>query len=772
MRKKRKGSCLKALLIFLFVIVLLLGSVVLLLKYCVSGGSVDSVATSFTARNADEAIRQLEKMSDEFGYENALSELTEKSTTVIDGDSYYRLQQNYQGVPVYGSTVVCVTDENGKVISVTGNVVDIETSSGIMPTVSKDDVNESIHNYLEVRIGADGSHAEIVSLDNKALCIYALDDNGEHRLAYCLNLGIYEFVIDAHTAEVLCCTQTIYEEITSSIGYAASDVDRNNGFSIEKRGEHYYVMSDSSRGLAVYTFNGRISKDDKGFWEDRATLVESTDVIFGNTEAESALEYEEGAELLLNVTAIHDYFTSLGFSSLASDTRLYYNDGYDSGENALGGKVDGHGVISMGAETGVRCIDVIAHEYTHFVSRELVGWIGNCENGALNEAMSDIFGEIIESKVTGKEIDWMMDEYRNIKEPFWLRNPIVYKGVYWQETSDPSKDNDYGYVHNNSTVISHSAYLMWNGIDGNASKKIDTDKLAKLWYRAMLMMPSDCDFSTCRQMVEWAALSVDGMSDAQRQCIAEAFDTVGIYAAKLSPEILIDCDQNVTPDAVLKVYNVDGKLHPRYTVEITGTIAEHELSYSTNIISDVGFYYESTKTILSAEPFELNLPDGYYTFKITDKNNPQYEYIFTVSVSDQGTEKDIKLHTDFEDRLLVHITGTEPEDEENGDAPFSVYEIAESVTGLHCEWAVGGDFDDDGSDEIYALLCTSSSDYSDGQLWHFTSTENRCIFYIDEAEFEMICDTVKTTPDWLAVEIIDAVDNIDEFISDIERHYF
>lgn len=101
-----------------------------------------------------------------------------------------------------------------------------------------------------------------------------------------------------------------------------------------------------------------------------------------------------------------------------------------------------------------------------------------------------------------------------------------------------------------------------------------------------------------------------------------------------------------------------------------------------------------------------------------------------------------------------------------------VTEIVESQTGLHCEWAVGGDFDDDGTDEIYALLCTSSSDYSNGQLWHFTSTENRCVFYIEEAEFEMICDIAKTIPDWLTVEIIDSVDNIDEFISDLERRYF
>lgn len=105
-------------------------------------------------------------------------------------------------------------------------------------------------------------------------------------------------------------------------------------------------------------------------------------------------------------------------------------------------------------------------------------------------------------------------------------------------------------------------------------------------------------------------------------------------------------------------------------------------------------------------------------------------------------------------------------------AKESIIEIVEGSTGLYCEWAVSGDFDDDGNDEIYALVCTSSSDYSNGQLWHFTSADNRCIFYIEETEFEMLCNIVETIPDWLVVEVIDAVDNIDEFIYDLKRRYF
>lgn len=111
------------------------------------------------------------------------------------------------------------------------------------------------------------------------------------------------------------------------------------------------------------------------------------------------------------------------------------------------------------------------------------------------------------------------------------------------------------------------------------------------------------------------------------------------------------------------------------------------------------------------------------------------------------------------------------ESEESESASRSAAEIAESITGLHCEWAVEGDFNNDSNDEIYALLCTSNSDHSNGQLWQFTSIKNRCIFYIEETEFETLCDIAQTIPDWLAVELIDAVDSIDEFISDIERYY-
>ena len=60
---------------------------------------------SAPVRNTEEAISAVEELGKKVGYANALAELTEKNSNEVEGDVYYRLQQNYQGIPVYGRTV-------------------------------------------------------------------------------------------------------------------------------------------------------------------------------------------------------------------------------------------------------------------------------------------------------------------------------------------------------------------------------------------------------------------------------------------------------------------------------------------------------------------------------------------------------------------------------------------------------------------------------------------------------------------------------------------
>lgn len=598
---------------------------------------------SAPVRNTEEAISAVEELGKEVGYANALAELTERNSNEVEGDVYYRLQQNYQGIPVYGRTVVCASDENGKVMSVTGNALDVDETIDLVPSVSGDEIVESVRSYLKENMELS-EQIEIPQPDQANLCIYNFAEDGETHLAYRLYIGSMEFVVDAHSSKVLYWKETAQTET----GYAASDTERKDGFHVEVTDDNRYILRNSDLNLMVYDLDGESSNKFEKMQESNSII--SADDVFGNDSDEA--DYEEAVRLYQNISEIKEKISSVcGFQNCL--LLAFYKDGFEGGKNAKGGilgDIDGEpvGYISMGKVTGVDDIDVIGHEYAHVVSFMTVDWQKNSiENNAMNEGISDIFGEITEAwHNQSEEPNWIVmlpqiNLKRNIMNPKDSGNASVVDDSSWW--------NEYwtGEEYHYSTVISHAAYLMWNGIDGTQEKKISLDDLARLWYRAMLMMPSDCDFSTCRQMVEWAAVSVDGITKEQRSCIGEAFDAVGITAEDFSSETVLNCDRNIRPDSVLNVYDKQGNLYADYMLNISGTVAEHELAYNPDIRLDMGHRYERRIEMHKAEPCQLNLPDGTYTFVVSDRNHSEEEYTFTVSVSDEGTDDSIELHTNF-----------------------------------------------------------------------------------------------------------------------------
>ena len=616
---------------------------------------------TFVARSAEEAARNLAAIEDQLGYKNALSELTEKSTTTIDGDTYYRLQQNYQGIPVYGRTAVYVTDMNGKTLAITGNVIDVIEDFEQSPLLTALEAETSIKTYMADELGyVNTEHVSIERLNKNDLVIYNMGETGMVYLAYVLYVDFYEFIVDAHMGSVLCCSKLLYESDTT-IGYAASDASRENGFGITLNDAGIYELTDATHRLSVYTLQNLNSEEllksiDKGTYFDwkKVQLIESQDVIFGNSKEEVMLKAERGAQLLLNVIDVQDYFCQLGFLP-AGKTLLFYNDGYKEGENAragygplsfpqLGENGDSYGVLFMGSITGVNDVDVIAHEYTHRVSRQIIAWSGrNTQKDALNEALSDIFGVMIEARLKSKGLDWIIEgdntsTYRNIADP----RETGYRAVLTDENNSRSAE-EYAY----STVISHAAYLMSE--DGGGLLTID--ELAKLWYRAMLMMPSDCDFAECRTLVELAGESME-LSDKKIQCIRSAFDNVGIQDNTI-------VDYTIDENVELNVYGAGSKLHGNYTISITGKQLHIENldkldKDSLGIPLDIKYIstmltveYSNVIEIKEAQSVNLQLPLGVYTITLYDNTDNSKTYSFCVSVGGSGNKDKLDIYTDF-----------------------------------------------------------------------------------------------------------------------------
>ena len=342
------------------------------------------------------------------------------------------------------------------------------------------------------------------------------------------------------------------------------------------------------------------------------------------------------------------------------------------------------------------------------------------------EGLSDIFGELVESWHKEEVPDWTFTETnRNMADPESGKHPWKYQGEYWADTDNDS--DDCGGVHTNSTVISHAAYLMWNGIDGNSAQKLSTDELAELWYRAMLMMPSDCDFTQCRRLVEYAAKSLEGLTDKQRECVSEAFDEVGI---RDTDEELLTVDYHLLPDSTLNVYDRNNERYAGYTLQITGTIAMDEVSSAWQI--DIGYRHDSTQVVNTAEPYKLDLYNGVYRFTISDLYSDDV-YSFVVEVGDEGTDDDITLITSYEKPLIVTITDDDEPDDQDGktsEVPdySPVLEQYQDALNHHCYLKEDGTIDYDAAGEYVGVGILDAARYykNYGDEW---ADENFYMYY-------------------------------------------
>ena len=109
--------------------------------------------------------------------------------------------------------------------------------------------------------------------------------------------------------------------------------------------------------------------------------------------------------------------------------------------------------------------DVMAHEYTHtFTSTLMNSNLYENDQGAINEAMSDILGNLAEL-ILGETDDtrWLLgentaDTVRSMSDPAAYQQPsYVWDKYYGQETDIPGDCNDRGGVHCNSSLLNYIA---------------------------------------------------------------------------------------------------------------------------------------------------------------------------------------------------------------------------------------------------------------------------------------------------------------------------
>lgn len=572
------------------------------------------------------ALRAVESIAEHLGISDAAACYETCSAQPLMNDVFYSCPQEYNGVPVYGSNIDFIVDENGNCLNVTDNHARISGLNTNPVLTEEEAIQKALSN------GAS-------DVDSNGLCIYSCFDTNP-----CLTYNLYgiedgtsmQYFVSAETGETVAEFCRSYTgETVDGVGYDRPESGIERHFNLYKIDNRFYLY-DKERNIAVFNAYGRkaivrsggfidnelhtycYSETENGviivcdsdgnrysytYGEDGQHYLTSqadADVVFpvqataslkyaldDNTEAMFPVMTTNGSNYVNNDRAVaamsyaaysYDFYSDIfgrnGFDNKGGFTSILFDTTHPNAcssnvivQYASNGEYSNLTNIQVGTKQGM-AYDVIGHEYTHSVEQAISCMLYERESGAVMEGLSDIFGELIEDyannatsgnpTLTGS-CDWK-NESRNISNPEKSKCPAVYKGKYWKETAEcPNEEgNDYGYVHNNSTVISHMAYLLSNGMNGASyCEALNNRQIAELYYRTIFMLPVCCSFNQFgRMLLRSAELMYERelLNAKQFTCVLAALNNSGIGVQNSDIRGMI---YNVQPKCTLDIRGLD-----------------------------------------------------------------------------------------------------------------------------------------------------------------------------------------------------------------------
>lgn len=415
------------------------------------------------------------------------------------GEGHVRLSQTHQGVPVFGAEAVVHLRPDGTVKELTEALV-TDITVDAKPTLTSEQA-------IDVAIGhgfAAGGRAALSAAPKADLQI--LRAGRSPQLTWRVQLASLESAtprmpvvfVNAHTGEVAWS----YDNLQTAQDRRVYNL--NHGTTLPGT-------------LARSEGQAAIGETDVDTNYDRLGSTWSCySALFGRDSFDNA-----GATLISSV-----HYSSNYVNAYWNGTQMVYGDGDNVNSRSL--------AISM---------DVTAHELTHAVTERSSGLIYSGESGGLNEAMSDIFGNICE---------WYRDNAGNTQGPtsantwmvgedIWLASPAL------RYMSDPARDGvslDFWTstagnvdVHYSSGIANLAFYLLANGgthprgKSSTAVTGIGIHDAARIFYRVntTYLTPSS-KFSDARAATVKAAVDLFGAGSAQAVQAGNAWAAVGVLA--------------------------------------------------------------------------------------------------------------------------------------------------------------------------------------------------------------------------------------------------
>lgn len=350
---------------------------------------------------------------------------------------------------------------------------------------------------------------------------------------------------------------------------------------------------------------------------------------------------------------IRDFYMEQGWEGadgVGTDCLLLYNycgSDHTPEENCvyLGMRTSGWQAFAFsdGFDFGY-CPDVMAHEFTHCISHSTMIYSPYYNDyGAINEAMSDVIGKIVEQLAIGEtEGPWVMGNdvkpARNMADPHELDQPqYVWDVNYIPNTVSPAMANDLGGVHVNSSFMNYAAWKLHE-----AGMPL-MDEL-NYWLAVNCCLSAKTDYPQLASMLPWV-LSTIGY-DEYLPVLNEAIEVTRMAEKGLPEEMPEGCGMvNIPIPDDDTFWNEDFRV-TIYNVETETGMSHYPSAEYESILTALpeGVYIamiqyvneDGELTVLDYTPDgwinddEVNAPDTAFTVtenEVTELNNINFENI-------------------------------------------------------------------------------------------------------------------------------------------------
>ncbi|WP_064093520.1 M4 family metallopeptidase [Rossellomorea aquimaris] len=450
------------------------------------------------------------------------------------GNTVVKFQQMYHGISVWGSTQSAVVSKDGILIALSGSVV-ADLDRKYLKKKAKKLLNEE--RAISIAINDLDINPELEKDIQPEMVVYT--EGNKATYAYFINLnylepapGNWNYFIDASSGEIVNKYNDMHEvngtnQIGTGIGVLGDSKPLNTTLS---NGSYY--LQDNTRGNGIFTYN----MNNRTFFPQfflPGTLWSDSDNVLNNTYDAPAVD----AHYFAGVT--YDYYknnfnrNSYDNQGAALKSSVHYSSGYNNafwnGSQMVYGDGDGSTFAPLSGG-----IDVVAHELTHAVTDFTSDLVYQNESGALNEAISDIFGTLVEYEAginpdfeIGEDIytpGTSGDALRSMSNPAKFGDPDHYSKRY-------TGTGDNGGVHTNSGIINKQAYLLSEGGShfGVTVPGIGRKKLGDIYYRMnTVYLTASSTFSQARAAAVQSATDLYGSNSTEVNAVKLSFDAVGI----------------------------------------------------------------------------------------------------------------------------------------------------------------------------------------------------------------------------------------------------